>query len=318
MLAGEEEPPMPTKDARYREAESRLWASLGASPTERRVHLDRTGVTVRVQEVGAGPPILFVHGASNSGTSWAPLASRLPDFRCVLLDRPGCGLSDRLDGTLDLATFPTFAEEVLVDVLDALELPTASLVATSFGGYPALRTAASAPDRVDRMVLLGWTLGASTAPVPAVMRLANVPGLGALFASMPVSEGTVRSMFRRIGLRQALEAGRIGPEVTGWYARLLNDTDTMRAELAQGPRIISPLGGMDERVLLPDDVLGAIRTPTYLLWGEEDPFGDADDARAFAARIPTAELEVLPGAGHAVWLDDPDHVAGAVRAFLSR
>jgi hypothetical protein len=38
-------------EARYREAERRLWASVGVAPTEQRVRLERTGLTVRVQEV---------------------------------------------------------------------------------------------------------------------------------------------------------------------------------------------------------------------------------------------------------------------------
>ena len=65
-------------ELRYREAEQRLWRSLDAAPTDRSLPLDRTGVTVRVQELGEGPPIVFVHGGSISGTSWAPLAARLP------------------------------------------------------------------------------------------------------------------------------------------------------------------------------------------------------------------------------------------------
>jgi hypothetical protein len=73
-------------EVRYREAERRLWESVGVTPTEQRLHLGRTGVTVRVQEVGQGPSVVFVHGASNCGTSWAPLVARLDGFRCVMLD----------------------------------------------------------------------------------------------------------------------------------------------------------------------------------------------------------------------------------------
>ena len=54
----------------------------------RRVRL-RTGGTVRVQETGDGPPVLLVHGAVNAGTSWMALMAKLPDFRCIALDRPG-------------------------------------------------------------------------------------------------------------------------------------------------------------------------------------------------------------------------------------
>ena len=82
-------------------------------PTERRARLDRTGLTVRIQKVGQGPAVVLVHGASNSGTSWAGLVARLGGFRCLLLDRPGCGLSDPLaapfDGLERLATVRRWA-----------------------------------------------------------------------------------------------------------------------------------------------------------------------------------------------------------------
>ena len=87
-------------EARYREAEHRLWEHEGLAPTEQLLALSRTGVTVRVQEVGQGPPIVFVHGASNGGTSWAPLVARLAGFHSIVLDRPGCGLSPALAQTV--------------------------------------------------------------------------------------------------------------------------------------------------------------------------------------------------------------------------
>ena len=76
-------------EARYREAEQRMWDSVGVAPAEHVLALERTGLTVRVQEAGNGPTLLFVHGASNSGVSWAQLVARLPEYRCVVLDRPG-------------------------------------------------------------------------------------------------------------------------------------------------------------------------------------------------------------------------------------
>lgn len=83
---------------RLRETEQRLWDSVGLAPTERRARL-RTGETVRVQETGDGPPVLLIHGAANAGTSWMSLMAKLPDFRCIGLDRPGCGLSDPIVGS---------------------------------------------------------------------------------------------------------------------------------------------------------------------------------------------------------------------------
>jgi pimeloyl-ACP methyl ester carboxylesterase len=99
-----------------------------------------------------------------------------------------------------------------------------------------------------------------------------------------------------------------------WYLALLRDTDTMRNELSAGPRF--PLRAMDDRLLLPASLLAGIHTPVRFLWGEEDPFGGADIAQQFVELLPDAELELLPGAGHAVWIDDPDHAATTTNRFL--
>lgn len=306
-------------EVRYREAERRLWASVGVTPTDQRVQLGRTGITVRIQDVGQGPAVVLVHGTSNSGVSWAPLVARLDGFRCVVLDRPGCGLSDPLVTRFaDLERLGSFADTLVVDLLDAMGLHSAHVVATSFGGYIALRTAAAHPDRIGRIMEFGWTFGAPIARVPLLMRLVSVPMLSRLLTAVPPNERAVRAMFRRIGLRQALEAGRVPQEVVGCYLALLRDTDTMRNELRAGPRLIFLFRGLDERVLLPADLLARIHTPAYFLWGEQDPFGGADLARRFVRQLPNAELELLPGAGHAVWIDDPDHAATTTRRFLGR
>jgi pimeloyl-ACP methyl ester carboxylesterase len=75
---------------------------------------------VRVQEVGEGTPLLFLHGGPSAGTTFAALASHLLDLRCIVLDRPGCGLSPPIGytGPSLKETFP----KILVGCLDALGL----------------------------------------------------------------------------------------------------------------------------------------------------------------------------------------------------
>lgn len=303
-------------ELRYRKAEDRLWSSLGLEPRERVVRLPRLGTEVRVQETGEGPPVLFVHGSTNSGTSWATLMRQLPGFRCIALDRPGCGLSEPLPTAPGVEGLPGHADDLLVDVLDGLGLDRAPVVATSFGGYLALRGAIAHPGRFQRLLLLGWPVGAPTGRLPLLMRLASLPGAGRLMAAMPVTEGAVRSMFKQIGLGAALAAGRISPELISCYAALLRHTDTGRNELAIGGG--AGLPDLVEALVLTDTELGAVGCPTYLLWGGNDPFGDAAVARAFAARIADAHLEILPAAGHAVWLDDVEHTGAVARDFLGQ
>jgi len=89
-------------EQRFRAAELRLWESVGVTPSERRVRLDRYGTTVRIQEVGEGPTVLFVHGGSNAGASWAPLIARLDGiveqfFNRLCLQQLTMPLLDQLD-----------------------------------------------------------------------------------------------------------------------------------------------------------------------------------------------------------------------------
>lgn len=291
----------------FRDAEHRLWETVGARPTERRVHLERNDVTVRLQEVGEGLPVVFVHGMNTFGSSWASLAARLPHFRCLLLDRPGNGVSDPLPAPLGKDGVPGFADSLVIDVLDALGLEWAHVVATSFGGYIGLRSAAAHADRIGRMVQFSCPAMAVTMPVRSLVPL--VP-----FILMPPSERRVRALFRRIGNGASLDDGRITQADIDAFLALLRYTDTKRNErsMFQGTR------STPKRLALSNAMLAGIRTPTYFLWGENDPFGGVETARRLVDYMPNAEFEMLPGAGHAPWLDDIEHAAKTVTTFLGR
>ncbi len=304
-------------EARYRNAERAMWDEVGVEPRERFVTLPRTGTSLRVQETGDGPPVVFVHGASNSGTSWSGLAAAIPDCRCLLIDRPGCGLSEphgrRFESVADLAAF---AGDLVVDVLDALELDRAFLVGTSFGGNVVLHATAAHPDRVTALACLGWSVGAPIEHTPLSMRLASIRGLGPLMARLPASRATVTALLKQVGLRDAIADGKVSDTFIEAYRALLNHTDTMTNELTQGPRLITPLRGLRDHALIADAVLANIRVPTLFLWGSDDPMGGEAVARPFAARVPGATLQMVRG-GHAVWVDDPVGIAAALRSFFS-
>lgn len=304
-------------EQRYRMAEQRLWSGLGLTPTERTVTGARTGATVRVQEIGTGPPILFIHGASNGGASWAPLAAGLPGFRCLLVDRPGCALSPAVPRpSRDLRTLEALADDLLVDLLDEVDIERAGIVATSYGGFFAFRSAAAHPDRFDRIMEFGWSFGAPAERVPFVMRFAAVPGLRMLLTKVPPTDRSVRMMLRSIGLRSAIDSGRI-EDAVAWFLALQRDTDTMANELRSGPPVFRPIRGLDEACLLPRELLARVSVPVRFVWGEDDPLGGRAIAQAFSEMLPRAELEMWQGTGHAPWMDDPDRAAASARAFFA-
>lgn len=298
----------------YRRAEAALWRSLDARPTEHEVTLPRLATRVRVQEVGHGEPVLLVHGGPSAGTTWAPLAARLDGYRAIVVDRPGTGLSGPYPVTA--ADLGPFADVFVLDVLDALGLDRAHVVASSFGGFLALRAAALAPHRFDHMVQMACPAGAPGMAVPPFMRATSVPALRRLMTTLPPNERAARSVLRQIGHGASVDADRFSPELYGWYLSLQRHTDTMRNDMALMGSLVTRRGAVHPALALPDDLLASVAVPTFFYWGADDPFGGEDVARALVAAMPDARLEMVAASGHLPWLDDPTRAATAVTRFL--
>jgi pimeloyl-ACP methyl ester carboxylesterase len=81
-------------ERRIRDAESDLFAAVGADVEEFFLDLAQTGLRVRVLSHGRGPAVVLLHGASESAAIWAPLFAELGQFRLLAVDLPGHGLSD--------------------------------------------------------------------------------------------------------------------------------------------------------------------------------------------------------------------------------
>lgn len=299
---------------RYRAAEQRLWKHAGIIPRERRVRLPRLSVDVRVMETGDGPPTLFIHGGPNAGSTWAELAAKLPHLRCIILDRPGTGLSEPC--RVNVQTLPAFADTLVEDVLDALEIEHADLVASSFGGYVALRSAAAHPERVGRTVQMGCPGFVPGMILPPSMKMMLLPGMSRLIPMLPPSEKETHKSMRHLGHGKSLDSGRIASVFTDWYMALQRDTDTMRNELAM-ISAISSRRGFDPSLTLTEDLLSRVTSPTHFYWGDDDTFGGAEVARRLVAMLPDASLEILPDAGHLPWVDDAEHAAAVVMRHLT-
>src|SRR5262249_43550769 len=81
-------------ERRIHDAESNLFAAVGADVAESFLELARTGLRVRVLSHGRGPAVVLLHGASEIAAIWAPLFTKLGHFRLLAVDLPGHGLSD--------------------------------------------------------------------------------------------------------------------------------------------------------------------------------------------------------------------------------
>ncbi len=299
---------------KYRAAEQDLWQFFGLAPTETRVRLEGPGVDVRVQEVGEGDPVLFIHGGPNAGSTWAPFLEHFAGHRSLLVDRPGTGLSDPYPLTLE-NLFP-FADGFVADVLDGLGIERAHIVASSFGGFLALRSAAADPSRVDRMVQMACPAFAPGMAMPPFMKLMTVGPIRKLLNALPPNERVGKSILRQIGHGASLDAGTIPQAFFDWYLALQRHTDTMRNDGDMIGRAGS-FRGFDQSLAFDDETLSRVTTPTLFLWGEDDAFGGTDVARRVTSAMPNAALNMLPNSGHLPWIDDPAGIAAASAEFLT-
>ncbi len=288
-----------------------FWRACGAAPTERFIDLV-SGRRVRLQEVGEGPPILFVHGVMTSGTAFAPLAARLPGFKCILLDRPGCGLSDPWQLQ---AEFRDQAVETISGVLAVLGDEPVFLVGSSLGALWSTWFALAHPARVRRLVLLGASIGFPGVHVAAFMRLAAIPGVGTLMKRMMrPSPKALTSAFAAMGHGKSLAAGKFSQAFFDWGVQMAIDTPTQRNDFESIVRAVG-VRGPRRWVQLNDETLHSLCVPTLFLSGTDDTHGGPALAEHAAKLIPEATAQSFRDAGHLLWLDDPSAVADALSRF---
>jgi pimeloyl-ACP methyl ester carboxylesterase len=298
--------------ARYRTAERALWRHYGLEPTEHFVDVRVPHARLRVTEVGAGEPVVFIHGMLGTGPYWGPLLRQLSGFRCLLLDRPGYGLSSALDWSAH--HMGATIADLLVTALDALEVARVHVVGGSIGGVLGLHLAKRHPERVGRVVMLGGGPLVPEFPVPLVFRVMASP-VGLVVERLGRREKVMRSIIGSSGHEPSLADGRIPDAFVDWRLALQRHTPSMRNERA-GLRAIIGSDGWRPSIAMADSELVAIEHPTLLLQGSADPTAPPALWERVMRLLPQGELEVVEGAGHQPWLDAPETIGARVSRFL--
>jgi len=306
--------PPDERTERYRRAERAVWSHYGLEPTERFVEFESPAVRLRIQDVGSGEPIVFAHGGVWPAVAFAPLVRELPGYRCILLDRPGCGLSSPVDWRKH--EIRTVAPKLMGGVVDALRLERTHVVGHSIGGVWALRLAQGHPSRVGRIGILGASPLLAELPRPGFFRVLASP-IGAIITRLPQNQDRARSMLRQDGHGPSLDAGRIPDVFFDWHVALVGNTKTFRNERAMIRDGVVRGGSWRPGLTFDPAELSAILQPLLYVIGSADPEGTVEYAKHVVAMLPDAELKVLPDGGHMLWLDDAAYVGNAIRTFLA-
>ena len=299
-----------TGDRGLREARKRLLSRFVPGASTRRLKWSKG--STEIIEVGEGPPLVLVHGGLSEAGDWSPILPLLARrFHLYVPDRPGHGLSEPFDyrGVDQSELSATF----LADVLDDCGLRSVPLVGCSMGGFCAIAFYLRHPDRVSRLILPGMPAGLQRA-VPLGIHQAQklMHQLSSLLPGALIRYAMAKPAARRRTV-QSLSGIVAHPE------RVPEESiDCARFNLLRNHRSFRWYldGIVTEEGLVPplllDQRWAELRVPTTFIWGEKDVFATVDKGRAAAARVPTSQFELIPDAGHAVWVDEPDRVAATI------
>src|SRR5258706_858025 len=173
-----------TTSDEFRDAQVKLLEAYRAQTDSHFVDLSEPALRTHYLESGDGDAVLMIHGGNSFAASWAPLIQPLSrQFHLYLPDRPGCGLTDKVD--YRGVAFRQHSVAFVRNLLDRIGIGRISIVGSSMGGYFAFAFALAYPERVVKIAVIGATpLINETMPVPH--RMLSVPGLNR-FISSPVS-----------------------------------------------------------------------------------------------------------------------------------
>ncbi len=254
------------------------------------------GHLVRVSIRGEGPPLLLIMGLGGNVAMWDPLERALTKrgIQTIAYDASGAGdspprlIPQRMHGLARQAAH----------VLDALGHADADVLGVSFGGAVAQELTLTNPHRVRRLVLVSTMCGFGGVPgKPSALALLATPlryyspGFLRLTANVLYGPGAAEDEDL---LRHQIDARRARPPSMWGYV----------GQLAAGIGWTS----------LP--WLHRIRQPTLVLNGAADPIVRPINARILARRIPNAELEIVPNAGHLLLIEHAESVAERIATFL--
>jgi pimeloyl-ACP methyl ester carboxylesterase len=248
------------------------------------------GVRVFYRRVaGDGVPTVYFHGNPTHSADWLPFLER--GGAAIAIDMPGWGRSDRPDPSrFDYTMYGLSA--FLERCLNELGIEKRKLVVHDWGGLGLIGAQRHA-ESIERLVVIN-----SVPLLPGyrwhwAAQIWRRRPLGEIFNALTTRSGAALILRQARGDRTAMPAEFV--DMIWDYL----DQGTKRAVLAlyrdaDPPRLAA--AGSD---------LSRLACPSLVLWGDRDPYLPTKFASDYARALPNAELEVVAGAGHWPWIDDP-------------
>lgn len=265
---------------------------------------------LRYHEAGDGPPLLMLHGSGPGVTGWRNYRGNLGafsrHFRCLVLEFPGFGVSDPVDGhPMAIAT------EAVGRFLDGLGLQQVDVIGNSMGGIVGTRYALDNPDRVNRLVTIGGMGRNLFSPGPG-------EGINLLmeFTENPTREGLIQWLYSMV-----YDPAMVTEELIEERWAQATEPDTLAAARRMyGKAAFAASAAAAAESDQPQlwAMLHRLKAKTLITWGRDDRVSPVDMSIVPMRTIPDVELHVFPNCGHWVMIEQKAAWESAVLAFLIR
>ncbi len=259
------------------------------------------GLNMRYVETGKGESIVFVHGFMSSADTWDKVTPALAkDHRVIALDLPGYGYSDKPEKfTYDYGGFAN----AVAAFMDVKEVKKAIVAGNSMGGGVAMQLALLRPDLVRGLVLIdsaGARHGVNNSNV--MKTLMTTPGVLDFFHALN------SKFFTRVYLSKFMyyDATKVTAEKVDQNYKPFFTKGAQNAirKTIEDNDFTSLEGKMSE-----------IKTPTLILWGENDKVIAPPVANVMKMRIRGARLVMFPECGHMPQDEKPEETVKEMKEF---
>lgn len=242
------------------------------------------GLMTSYVRIGVGKQVLLLHGWADKSDSWKKFATELgTQYEVIVPDLPGFGGTQAPTSAWGLNEYVEFVQSFV----KKLGLHTEVIIGHSNGGAIAMRGLANGELTADKLVLLA-SAGVRNQQTGRKQTFKLVAKTGKVLAKpLPAR------MQRRLRSKLYQSAGSdmlVAPHMQETFKKVV--TDDVQQDAA------------------------ALTTPTLLIYGEQDTATPVRYGQLLHERISGSTLEILPGVGHFLHLDEPAKVVHLVQEFL--
>lgn len=259
------------------------------------------GLEVHYKDEGSGTPIILLHGTSASLHTWDGWTKELTinNYRVIRMDLPAFGITGaNKDNLYDLPSYSKF----LTDFVNQLELDKFILAGNSLGGSISWHYTSSNPEKVQKLILLDPAGFPSKKERPLVFELAEIPILNQILKHI-----TPKSLIKDNLEQVYFDDSKVTENLVDRYHQMI---------LRKGSR-----GAFIERAKLEGqdytELLYTIKSPTLIIWGEDDLWIPVEDGFKFKERMANSSLVIMKETGHVPMEEKPLESVALALNFLN-